>query len=71
MYIHEKVGDGGASGTGESAAGRMVARPKKVAQRGSMVRSSNLGGQPFFIVVYAKKTVWSNEVARPAEHKYK
>ena len=36
MYIHAKVGDGGASGTGESAAGRMVARPQKAARRGSM-----------------------------------
>ena len=51
MYIPAKVGavvlDGGASGTGESAAGRMVAWPKTEAQRGSTVRSSNLGGHPF------------------------
>jgi hypothetical protein len=75
MYIPAKIGpvvlDGGASGTGENSAGRMVARPKTAARRGATVRSSNLGRQ-YFVYIYEKKNkVWSNEAARPAEYYYR
>ena len=65
MYIPAKIGpvvlDGGASGTGENSAGRMVARPKTAARRGATVRSSNLGRQ-YFVYIYMRRRIKSGRM---------